>query len=205
MKQLSYWQANVVLLRIHRFISIDSLHSVLANSASWGISFLNMLTLLTQGRSKRSVWCGFGRTNNRAENFVKKIFLLFINWLDLARIIMEPVICSIFFFGTETTYSPLMWTLAFWCPSHSMASRQSSTFDGWEEPPGEWGYRWPLQRPPTRRRDYHDGNHRCVEQLFRLKLPLNKFRGQCYDGAGNMSGKRMGVAKRKHELGSRTV
>ena len=59
--------------------------------------------------------------------------------------------------------------------------------------------------PPTRRRDYHDGNHRCVEQLFRLKLPLNKFRGQCYDGAGKMGGKRMGVAKRKHELGSRTV
>ena len=36
--------------------------------------------------------------------------------------------------------------------------------------------------------------------FFRLNLSLNKFRGQCYDGAGNMSGQRAGVAKRIQEL-----
>ena len=36
--------------------------------------------------------------------------------------------------------------------------------------------------------------------FFRLNLPLNKFRRQCYDGAGNMSGQRTGVANRIQEL-----
>ena len=36
--------------------------------------------------------------------------------------------------------------------------------------------------------------------LFRLNLPLNKFRRQCYDGGDNMSGQRTGVAKRMQEI-----
>ena len=37
--------------------------------------------------------------------------------------------------------------------------------------------------------------------FFRLNLPLNKFRRQCYDGGDNTSGQRTGVAKRRiHEL-----
>ena len=36
--------------------------------------------------------------------------------------------------------------------------------------------------------------------LFRLNLPLKKFRRQCYDGGDNMSGQRKGVAKRIQEL-----
>ena len=31
--------------------------------------------------------------------------------------------------------------------------------------------------------------------FFRLNLPLNKFRRQCYNGAGNVSGQRTSVAK----------
>ena len=36
--------------------------------------------------------------------------------------------------------------------------------------------------------------------FFRLNLPLNKFRRQCYDGVGNISGQRTCVTKRVQEL-----
>ena len=92
-------------------------------------------------------------------------------------------------------------------------------------PPGA-RVRIPLQRSSMRRRDYHGGNYIYV--FFRLNLPLNKFRRQCYkfrrqcynfrrqcykfrrqcykfrkqcyDGVGNMSGQRTCVAKRIQEL-----
>ena len=42
------------------------------------------------------------------------------------------------------------------------------------------------------------------DTLIRLNLPLSKARGQCYDGASNMSGLGMvlqlSYAKKKHEL-----
>ena len=34
------------------------------------------------------------------------------------------------------------------------------------------------------------------DTLLRFNLPLSKVRGQCYNGASNMSGRRSGVAKR---------
>ena len=92
-----------------------------------------------------------------------------------------------------------MCTLAIRRPSHSVASRQSSTFD---EPPGAQGYCLPLQRLST---DAGTIMTVITDVLFRLKLPLNKFRGHCYDGTGNMSGQRTGVAKRTHELESRSL
>ena len=68
--------------------------------------------------------------------------------------------------------------------------------------------RWPLQRPSMRRRNYHGGSYIIIMHVFfRLNLPLNKyrrqcykFRRQCYDGVGNMSGQRTCVAKRIQEL-----
>ena len=42
--------------------------------------------------------------------------------------------------------------------SHGIASRQSSSFDGCERPPGA-RVRWPLQRPSMRRRDYRGGSY----------------------------------------------
>ena len=80
-----------------------------------------------------------------------------------------------------------------------MASRQSSTFD---EPPGARRYCMPLQRLST---DAGTITTVITDMLFRLKLPLNKFRGHCYDGAGNMSGQRTGVAKCTRELESRSL
>ena len=44
-----------------------------------------------------------------------------------------------------------------------------------------------------------------TDVFTRLNLPLCKLRGQCYDGASNMSGKRTGVAKRIQELEPRAV
>ena len=36
-----------------------------------------------------------------------------------------------------------------------------------------------------------------LDSLIRFNLPLNRYRGQCYDGAANMSGRRRGVAIQK--------
>ena len=45
-------------------------------------------------------------------------------------------------------------TIGSFCPSHNMASRQSSSFDGSE-------------RTSRYTRDYHDGTYRCVIQVER--------------------------------------
>ena len=44
--------------------------------------------------------------------------------------------------------------------------------------------------------------HDC---LLRLNLSVNKLRGQCYDGASSMAGKRNGVAKQITNLEERAV
>ena len=41
--------------------------------------------------------------------------------------------------------------------------------------------------------------------LTRMNIPLNKVRGQCYDGASSMSGAKSGVAKRLLEEEPRAI
>ena len=41
--------------------------------------------------------------------------------------------------------------------------------------------------------------------MLRLNIPMNKLRGQCFDGCSTMSGSRSGVAKRVQEVESRAV
>ena len=97
--------------------------------------------------------------NNRAgrPNF---FFLLSF----LAGIISEPRICSILFLkqrrhSRQNVHSDDSISGRF-RPSHTIASRQSSSFDGWERPPST-RVRWPLQRPSMRSRDYHGGSYIC--------------------------------------------
>ena len=163
-----------------------------------------------QSRGKRTGWSGFGRTNNRVENWkfcTHKIFLfiLFIYWPDLAGIIMEPVIFSVFFlerrrFGRHKCV-PLWFDVH--CIVWRAGSHQHSM--GGREPLGARGVRWSLQRPSTWRRDYHDGNHRCVLQVKATSEQVSRTMLGPYDGAGNISGLRTGVAKLIFELESRTV
>ena len=131
-----------------------------------------------QGRSKRSGWSGHGRTNNRAGKFYF-IFLIFLNFL-LYFFGRNNNRAGIFFdiiFETETTQSPkcALWRFDF-RPFPSIPCRQSSSFDGWERPPGA-RVRWPLPRPSMRRRAI---TAVVTYVFFRLNLPLNKFRRQCY-------------------------
>lgn len=46
---------------------------------------------------------------------------------------------------------------------------------------------------------YNIPNIQFKDALTRLQLSLTNCRGQCYDGASNMLGKRSGVAKQKQE------
>ena len=41
--------------------------------------------------------------------------------------------------------------------------------------------------------------------LIKLNLSTSKLRGQCYDGASNMSGKLNGVAKNMQDIESRAI
>ena len=111
-----------------------------------------------QGRSKRSGWSGHGRTNNRAGNFIfYNFFILFF-----VRNNNRAGNFSILFLkqrrqSYQNVYSDDS-SLGRFRSSHGIASRQSSSFDGWERPPGA-RFRWPLQRPSMRRRDYHGGSY----------------------------------------------
>ena len=110
-----------------------------------------------QGRSKRSGWSGHGRTNNRAGKlyFFFKVFIIFFS-----GIIIEPGIFSILILKQRRHSHQNVHSddsiLGRFRPS--IASRQSSSFDGWERLPGA-RVRWPLQRPSMRRRDYHGGSY----------------------------------------------
>ena len=117
-----------------------------------------------QGLSKRSGWSGHGRTNNRAGNFLFYFFILITFFFKyfLSGIIIEPGIVSILFLkqrrhSYQNVHSDDS-SLGRFRPSHAIASRQSSSFDGWERPPGA-RVRWPLQRPSMRRRDYRGGSY----------------------------------------------
>lgn len=43
------------------------------------------------------------------------------------------------------------------------------------------------------------------DMLLRMNLPMHKFRGQCYDGVSNMSGKKNGVANLITEKQPKTI
>ena len=118
----------------------------------------------TQGRSKRSGWSGHGRTNNRAGKFYFFNFLYFFI-IFFGRNNNRAGNFSILFLkqrrhSRQNVHSDDS-ILGRFRPSHVIASRQSSSFDGWERPPGA-RVRWPLQRPSMRRREYHGGSvHMC--------------------------------------------
>ena len=83
-------------------------------------------------------------------------------WSDLAGIIMQTAFLVSILFLPQRSRRMRTLMIRFVrsiCPSH-MASRQSSSFDGWERPPGARGVCWHLQHPSNRRRDSHDGNYR---------------------------------------------
>ncbi len=94
-------------------------------------------------------------------------FLIFLLYF-LAGIIIEPGFFSILFLKQRRHSGQNVHSddsiLGRFRPSHAIASRQSSSFDGWERPPGA-RVRWPLQRLSMRRRDSHSGRYICVLQI----------------------------------------
>ena len=155
-----------------------------------------------------------GRTNNRAGNFFN-FFLIFLNVLlyFLAGIIIEPGFFSILFLkqrrhSRQNVHSDDS-ILDRFRPSHACSHHHSMGGKGPQVHQFVGLYSDPQCNAGTL-----TAVVTSYYVFFRLNLPLNKFRRdcytfrrqcykfcrQCYDGVGNMSGQRTCVAKRIQEL-----